>query len=171
MAAPADLIRLVDQFREHQATYMSGEFNEAALRIQFIDPMFELLGWDVYNRQGFAEAYKDVVHEDSLKIGGSTKARTTRSELAACGSSLSRPRSRPSRSRTRSLRPSSCAATLVGQVAAKHPDDFEEFAVYDCRVRPQKTDGPATARTMYLTFDQYEDAGTRSRPSSPSMPS
>jgi hypothetical protein len=35
--------------------------------------------------------------------------------------------------------------------------DFEEFAVYDCRVRPVKTDGPSTARVMYLTFDQYEE--------------
>jgi hypothetical protein len=35
--------------------------------------------------------------------------------------------------------------------------DFDEFAVYDCRVRPQKTDGAATARTMYLTYNQFAD--------------
>ncbi|TVS16703.1 MAG: restriction endonuclease subunit M, partial [Planctomycetaceae bacterium] len=35
--------------------------------------------------------------------------------------------------------------------------DFEEFAVYDCRVRPVKTDGSSTARVMYVTFDQYEE--------------
>lgn len=74
MDPPTDLIRLVELFRENQQAYQSDEFNEAALRLQFIDPLFELLGWDVYNRQGYAEAYKDAVPEDSLKIGGSTKA-------------------------------------------------------------------------------------------------
>ena len=34
----------------------------------------KLLGWDVLNRQGHAEAFKEVVHEDSLKIGGHTKS-------------------------------------------------------------------------------------------------
>ena len=36
--------------------------------------MFKALGWDVDNEQGYAEAYKDVVHEDAIQIGGATKA-------------------------------------------------------------------------------------------------
>ena len=35
---------------------------------------FKALGWDVDNLHGYAEAYKHVVHEDSIKIGGSIKA-------------------------------------------------------------------------------------------------
>ncbi|MCD6136078.1 hypothetical protein J7J63_05125, partial [Candidatus Bipolaricaulota bacterium] len=31
------------------------------------------LGWDIDNEQGYAEAYKDVVHEDAIKIGGARK--------------------------------------------------------------------------------------------------
>ncbi len=158
MAAPADLIRLVDQFREHQATYMSGEFNEAALRIQFIDPMFELLGWDVYNRQGFAEAYKHVVHEDTLKIGGSTKAPDYSFRVGGVRKFFVEAK-KPSVKIKDAVAPAFQLRRYAW--SAKLPlsilTDFEEFAVYDCRVRPQKTDGPATARTMYLTFDQYED--------------
>ncbi|MBM3332685.1 hypothetical protein FJY68_12705 [candidate division WOR-3 bacterium] len=33
--------------------------------------------------------------------------------------------------------------------------DFEEFAVYDCRIRPFQTDKPATARTMLLGYTDY----------------
>jgi len=33
--------------------------------------------------------------------------------------------------------------------------DFEQFAVYGCRLRPFKTDKPATARTMLLGFTDY----------------
>jgi len=35
--------------------------------------------------------------------------------------------------------------------------DFEEFAVYDCRIKPVKTDQAATARTLYLTYKEYSD--------------
>ena len=39
-----------------------------------VDPFFKLLGWDIGNEKGYAEAYKDVIHEDPIKIGGATKA-------------------------------------------------------------------------------------------------
>jgi hypothetical protein len=38
------------------------------LRQDFLDPFFEALGWDVYNRQGFAEVYRDVILEQSLRV-------------------------------------------------------------------------------------------------------
>jgi hypothetical protein len=44
------------------------------LRQQFINPLFECLGWDMENRQGHAPDYQDVIHEDAIKIGGATKA-------------------------------------------------------------------------------------------------
>ena len=37
-------------------------------------PLFEALGWDMTNRAGHAEAYKEVIHEDAIKIGKETKA-------------------------------------------------------------------------------------------------
>jgi hypothetical protein len=33
--------------------------------------------------------------------------------------------------------------------------DFEEFAVYDCRIKPDKSDKASTARIMYLTERDY----------------
>src|SRR5437879_219922 len=33
--------------------------------------------------------------------------------------------------------------------------NFEEFAVYDCRVRPDHTDKASAARMLYVTFDEY----------------
>jgi len=35
--------------------------------------------------------------------------------------------------------------------------DFEEFAVYDCRVKPDKTDKASMGRVLYLTADEYAD--------------
>jgi predicted type IV restriction endonuclease len=71
---PATVLDLVERFERNRDEYMSGKYNEAQVRSEFLAPFFEYLGWDVNNRQGYAEAYKDVIHEDSLEIGGGTKA-------------------------------------------------------------------------------------------------
>ena len=74
MTAPTPILELVERFCANCDAYRSGQYNETQLRREFIDPFFETLGWDVNNKQGFAEAYKDVIHEDAIKIGGATKA-------------------------------------------------------------------------------------------------
>jgi hypothetical protein len=74
MAAPPAILELVERFDSHLPAYRSGPYNETQLRREFLDPFFKTLGWDVDNVQGYAEAYKDVVHEDAVKVGGATKA-------------------------------------------------------------------------------------------------
>jgi predicted type IV restriction endonuclease len=65
---------LVERYERNRESYRSGHYNETQLRREFLDPFFDAIGWDVENRRGYAEAYKDVVHEDTVKIGGMTKA-------------------------------------------------------------------------------------------------
>ncbi len=72
--APDAVKRLVDHFDQNRDAYLSGSYNETQIRREFIDPLFEALGWDVENRQGSAMPYRDVIIEDSLKVGGTTKA-------------------------------------------------------------------------------------------------
>ncbi|MCX6841011.1 MAG: restriction endonuclease subunit M, partial [candidate division WOR-3 bacterium] len=80
--APDAVKRLVDHFDQNRDAYLSGSYNEAQLRHEFLGPFFEALGWDVYNHQGSAMPYRDVIFEDSLKacpersrsVGGATKA-------------------------------------------------------------------------------------------------
>ena len=71
---PEELINLVERFRFHLDEYKSGHYNETQLRLDYIDPLFKILGWDVHNTHGYAEKYRDVIHEDAVKIGGTTKA-------------------------------------------------------------------------------------------------
>jgi predicted type IV restriction endonuclease len=69
MAAPPVIADLVERFDQQSDAYKSGQYNEAQLRQEFVDPMFKALGWDMENISGYAEAYKDVIHEDAIKIG------------------------------------------------------------------------------------------------------
>src|SRR4030095_16254667 len=74
MPTPTIIPRLVERFDQQRQVYRLGRYNETQLRREFLDPLFEALGWDVINRQGYAEPYKEVIHEDSLEIEGENKA-------------------------------------------------------------------------------------------------
>jgi predicted type IV restriction endonuclease len=50
MAAPEIIRKLVERFEEHHDSYRSSKYNEAQLRREFLDPFFEALGWDLFNR-------------------------------------------------------------------------------------------------------------------------
>lgn len=74
MTAPKEILDLVERFDRNRDAFKSPQYNETQLRREFLDPFFNALGWDVENKQGYAEAYKDVIHEDAIKIGGFIKA-------------------------------------------------------------------------------------------------
>ena len=71
---PPQVKALVGRFDQNIDSYQSQAYNETQVRLEFINPFFETLGWDVANKQGYAEPYKDVIHEDAVKVGGATKA-------------------------------------------------------------------------------------------------
>ena len=71
---PSAIRELVDKFAEHHETYHRPGYNETQLRQDFLDPFFEALGWDVTNRQGYAESYRDVILEQGLRVEKTVKA-------------------------------------------------------------------------------------------------
>lgn len=158
MAAPKEILDLVERFKRNREEYESGKYNETQLRREFLDPFFKALGWDVINEKGYAEAYKEVIHEDAIKIGAATKAPdycfriggTRKFFLEAKKPSVN---IKDDLSPAFQLRRYAWSAKLPLSILS----DFEEFAVYDCRIKPFKTDKSTTGRLMYFTFDQYID--------------
>lgn len=71
---PQKVLDLVNRFETHRDAYLSTGYNETQVRREFIDPLLKALGWDVDNEKGYAEQWKEVVHEDAIRVGGSTKA-------------------------------------------------------------------------------------------------
>ena len=114
MPAPDIIRQLVERFEDNRALYRSGNYNEARIRQEFLNPFFKALGWDIDNEQGYAEAYKDVIHEDSLEVEGAAKAPDYAFRIGGTASFSSKPRNPPSISNMTSIRPSNCAA-MPGQ--------------------------------------------------------
>ena len=63
MAAPKEIVDLVERFDSNIASYKDVRYNETQVRREFIDPFFKALGWDIDNEQGFAEAFSAVFVE------------------------------------------------------------------------------------------------------------
>jgi hypothetical protein len=80
-SVPPRIAELTETFDRNIQTYRSQKYNETQLRREFIDPFFEALGWDVTNKAGYAEPYKDVIHEDAIKIGSATKTPDEKTRL------------------------------------------------------------------------------------------
>lgn len=156
MSAPKLIADLVDRFRLHKDAYQASTYNEAQVRREFIDPFFKALGWDIDNEQGYAEAYKDVIHEDALKIGSNTKAPDYAFRIGGTRKFFLEAK-KPSVNIKQDIGPAYQLRRYAW--SAKLPlsilTDFEELAVYDCRIKPEKTDKASVARTAYYTFEDY----------------
>ena len=159
MAVPDAVVRLVERFGQQREDYRSGRYNETQLRRDFLDPLFAALGWDVHNEQGYAEPYREVIHEDAIKIGGRTKAPDYCFRAGGGVRSFFVEAKKPSVDIREALSPAYQLRRYAW--SAKLPvsilTDFEEFAVYDCRIRPVKTDKASTARVIYRQYTDYAE--------------
>ncbi len=156
MTAPKAIHQLVEHFEQNRDALRSGKYNEAQLRQEFLNPFFAALGWDMFNEQGFGEAYKEVIHETSVEVEGSAKAPDYAFRIGGMTKFFVEAK-KPSVNIEHAIHP----AYQVKRYAwsAKLPlailSDFEEFAVYDCRSKPNPTDQSATGRVMYLNYRDY----------------
>jgi type I restriction-modification system DNA methylase subunit len=158
MPAPPEILELVQRFRDNYDQYKHPSYNETQLRREFVDPLFKALGWDVDNTQGAAEAYKPVIHEDSIKVGGATKAPDYSFRFGGIRKFFVE-----TKKPAVNIKLDADPAFQLRRYAwsAKLPlsilTDFEEFAVYDCRIKPNHTDKASVGRILYITFEQYEE--------------
>ncbi len=159
MSAPQKVLDLVAVFDRNAEAYESPHFKEAELRQQFVNPLFACLGWDMDNEQGNAEAYKDIVHEAAIKIGGATKAPdysfriggTPKFYLEAKKPSV---HVKDDPGPAFQLRRYAWSARMPLSILT----NFKELAVYDCGVKPAQTDKASTARILYLRCPEFAEA-------------
>ena len=156
MTAPDTILKLVDQFHAHRTTYKSSNYNETQVRREFVDPFFEALGWDVFNKQSYAHAYKDVIHEDAIKVAGKSQAPDYAFRIGGTRKFFVEAKKpavnlKDEISPAYQLRRYAWSAKLPLSILT----DFEEFSVYDCRIKPSLADKPSVGRIMMLTYNDY----------------
>ena len=66
------LISLVEKYQDNIQHYQKSSYSEAQLRLDFIDPFFSILGWDINNSEGNLASEREVLVEETLRDGTST---------------------------------------------------------------------------------------------------
>jgi type I restriction-modification system DNA methylase subunit len=158
MSAPKEVLKLIENFEHNLEAYRGGKYNETQVRLDFINPFFKALGWDMDNSAGYAEAYRDVIHEDAIKVGNSTKAPDYSFRVGGQRKFFLEAK-KPSVNIKDDIEPAFQLRRYAW--SAKLPlsivTDFEEFAIYDCRQKPNKGDKASKARLFYCTFHDYAE--------------
>lgn len=156
--APKEILVLVERFGQQHDSYKSAQYNETQLRREFLDPFFKALGWDMDNQAGYAEAYKDVIHEDSIKVGEATKAPDYGFRIGGTRKFFLEAKKpavvlKEDATSAYQLRRYAWSDHLQLSILA----NFAEFAVYDGRIQPGKDDKASAARIFYCTYRDYAE--------------
>ena len=156
MPAPESIKQLVDKFKENREAYRSGKYNEAQLRQQFLDPFFEALGWDIYNRAGVSPEYQDVKIEDSLRIDGASKAPDYTFRIGKERKFYVEAK-KPAVDIQYDIHPAYQLKRYAwnAHLPLSILTDFEEFAVYNCKNKPNPSDSAATGRDLFYKYTDY----------------
>ncbi|KLI25730.1 Eco57I restriction-modification methylase domain-containing protein [Brachyspira hyodysenteriae] len=147
---------LVIKFRNNKDQYTNKNYNETETRRDFLDPFFEAFGWDVSNRAGKSQTYRDVIHEDKVKVGKETKAPDYAFRIGG-----NRVFFVEAKKPGVNLKEDSLPAFQLrrygwsAKLGISFLTDFEELAVYDCTRKPNVNDKASTARIEYIHFEDY----------------
>jgi hypothetical protein len=136
---PDAIKRLVDRFEQQSDQIRSPDYNETLIRIDFINPLMSELGWDIDNRQGFAEQYREVVHEDRVKVAGQTKAPDYSFRIGGQRKFFLEAK-KPAVDIKNNWEPAYQLRRYAwsAKLSVSLLTDFEEFARYDTHVRPTR---------------------------------
>lgn len=150
-----ELKTLTEKFEENLAYYHDNKkhYNEHSCRIEYIDPLLKLLGWDVSNEKASAPQYREVIAEDystetdrpdySMTLKGVTKFFVEAKKPAVDILTSSDP---------------AFQARKYGW-NANHKivvlTNFEYLIVYDTTCVPKESDGTSVARYRKYYFKEY----------------
>lgn len=67
--------QLIKKYQSDRNYYLTNKYNETLLRSDFLDPFFELLGWDIKNNAGKPTNEREVILEEALKANASENSK------------------------------------------------------------------------------------------------
>ncbi|GHU01984.1 hypothetical protein FACS1894147_02910 [Spirochaetia bacterium] len=152
------LEQLIELFGDNINQYKSVQYDESNTRTDFIDKFFAFFDWDMANNQGYSEVYREVVREDKVKIDGQQKAPDYSFRIGGIRKFFVEAK-KPSVN----IKDGTDSAFQLRRYAytAKLPlsilTNFNEFAIYDTRIKTDKNDKASTARIFYCGYQEYRE--------------
>lgn len=154
------VVDLVESFRQNEADYLSEGYNETQARTDFISPLLNALGWDVYNIRRQALRLREVIEEATVEVSEERLSKRPDYELR-----LARQRKLFVEAKKPSVRIGHDRASAFqvrrygysGSLPVSVLTNFHQLAVYDCAPVPAETDEAHVARLWLLNYDQFPE--------------
>ncbi len=151
---------LIKKYNENKSYYQTSKYNETQLRTDFLDPFFELLGWDIRNTKGKPTNEREVLLEEGLKEDTySTTKKPDYTFRLFSERKFFLEAKKPSvkidsdEKSAKQVRRYGFTAKLKISVLS----NFEYLAIYDCSQKVEDTDLANNSRIKLYHYSEYEE--------------
>ncbi len=155
-----ELASLVERYANNRDEYIKPTYGETSLRVEFLDPLFCIFGWDVNNEAGHSIYAREVIHEASVTVDDEDEAHANKKPDYAFRiggeTKFFLEAKKPSVNIVERREPAFQARRYGwnGNHAVAVLSNFEDLSIYDCGYRPTDDQGPTFARIAHYHFDE-----------------
>lgn len=153
-----DKIRdLANRFQTNLTYYkdVKNNYNEHSCRIEYIDPLLKILGWDVANERGLAPQYREVIAENYSTPTDRPDYTMTLRGVAKFFLEAKKPAVDITRVTDPAFQTRKYGWNANHRIAVL--TNFEYLAIYDTCYIPKEEDGCAVARYRIFHFTEYAE--------------
>ena len=150
----------VEAYQEHFKQYNRPDYNETEVRNDFVNPFFEILGWDVQNKKNLPQHLREVKHEASVFVEENGKQVKKKPDyefhvgstpyffLETKKPNVDIMTSKEAAFQTRRY-------GWNGNLEISVLSNFTDLVIYDTSVRPEENDKPSVAQVAHFHFTEY----------------
>ncbi|WP_435675596.1 Eco57I restriction-modification methylase domain-containing protein [Polaribacter sp.] len=152
---------LVKKYQSNRDRYLKADYNETQLRTDFLDPLFELLEWDIKNDSGKPTNEREVLVEEGLKEDASSNTKKPDYTFRLFSErKFFLEAKKPNVKIENDNEPAKQVRRygFTGKLKISVLSNFEHLAIYDCSKKVEKDDIVTKSRIKIYHYTEYETA-------------
>lgn len=158
---PNSISKLVEKYKNNRDYYTNSQYSEAQLRIDFIDPLFEILGWDIKNAKGKSTNEREVIVEEPLKEDSNSNSKKPDYAFRLFSErKFYLEAKKPSVKIDIDSEPAKQVRRygFTAKLKISALTNFEYLAIYDCSSVVRESDSTTNSRIKLYHYTEYESA-------------
>jgi len=155
-----DIRELVDKYESNREDFLDTHYNETLLRNDFLNPFFELLGWDITNTESKPTNQREVILEEGLRLNFNENTKKPDYTFRLFSE---RKFFLEAKKPSVAIHTSTVAAKQIrrygytARLKISVISNFEYLIIYDCSERIKSTDSYLSYRLKKYHYTEYVD--------------
>lgn len=154
------LAERVEHYASRVHEYRRQSYNETEVRVDFVNPFFKLLGWDVDNQAGLPQHLREVTHEATVLVdedGSQKSKKPDYSFRIGTETFFYLETKKPNVNITTDSAPAFQLRRYgwSGNLKISVLTNYNDLYIYDCSVRPKEDDDVNVALIAHYTYEEY----------------